>query len=442
MTNSTRREFVGRSAAAGLVTIVPRHVLGRGYRAPSDTVDLLAIGVGGMGRNDVRGLAEAGANVVALCDVDDEAAAEAYRTYPQARRHRDFREAIQRERDVDAVMISTPDHTHAAATMLALRAGKHVRTQKPLCRTLHEARAIREAAAARPRLVTQMGNQGHAGDGVRVMREWIESGQIGTVREIHYWTNRPIWPQGINRPTEAHNPRPSFDWNLWLGPAPDRPYHPAYAPFRWRGWWDYGTGALGDIGCHSLDAAFWILDLGYPSRVEAECSTLFTETAPRSSRLTFHFPAKGSRPAVQVVWRDGALVPPRPAEWTDALWPFGDDGGQLWIGDGGKLTAGLYAENPRLLNTDRMDAIRAQPVPPRYPRTGGVYREFINAVTNGTRCGSDFAGHATGLTEMVLVGCLAQRLGSTLDIDPATGRIVTDIPAEWTAPAYRRGWSL
>ena len=442
MTQTTRREFVGQAASAGLVTIVPRHVLGRGYRAPSDTVDLLAIGVGGMGRNDVRGLAEAGANVVALCDVDDDAAADAFRSYPQARRYKDFREAIQRERDVDAVMISTPDHTHAAATMLALRAGKHVRTQKPLCRTLHEARAIRDAAAARPRIVTQMGNQGHAADGVRVMREWFESGQIGTVREIHYWTNRPIWPQGIMRPTEAHNPRPTFDWNLWLGPAPDRPYNPAYAPFRWRGWWDYGTGALGDIGCHSLDAAFWILDLGYPSKVEAECSTLFTETAPRSSRLTFHFPAKGSRPAVQVVWRDGALVPPRPAEWTDALWPFGDDGGQLWIGDNGKMTAGLYADNPRLLNRERMDAIRATPVPPRYPRTGGVYREFIGAVTGGTRCGSDFRDHATGLTEMVLIGCLAQRLGSTLDIDATTGRILTELPAEWTAPAYRRGWSL
>lgn len=437
-----RRSFVGSAASAGLVTIVPRHVLGRGQRPPSDTVDLACIGVGGMGRNDVRGLANAGANIIALCDVDDDAAADAFRSYPQARRYKDWREMLQRERDVDAFMISTPDHTHAAATMAVLRAGKHCRTQKPLCRTIGEARAIREAAAARPRLVTQMGNQGHAADGVRVMREWVESGVIGTVREVHLWTNRPIWPQGILRPTEAHNPRPSFDWNLWLGPAPERPYHPAYAPFRWRGWWDYGTGALGDIACHSMDAAYWILNLGYPSRVEAECSQLFTESAPRSSRVVFTFPARGSRPALSVIWRDGALVPPRPAEWTDALWPFGDDGGQLWVGDGGKMTAGLYAENPRVLNADRMAALTSTPIQPRFPRTGGVYPEFLNAITRGERCGSDFAGHASGLTEMVLLGCLAQRLGSTIDIDPASGRILTDLPAEWTNPTYRRGWSL
>ena len=232
----SRRTFLERSAAAAAFTIVPRRVLGRGYRAPSDTVDVACIGVGGMGRSDVRGLAQAGGNIVALCDVDDDMAADAIRSYPQARRYRDFRELIDRERNVHAITVSTPDHTHAAATLLALRAGKHCRTQKPLTRTIAEVRAIRDAAQQRPRLVTQMGNQGAAGDGVRLMREWVEAGVIGTVREIHYWTNRPIWPQALQRPTDAHNPRPSLDWNLWLGPAPERPYNPAYAPFRWRGW--------------------------------------------------------------------------------------------------------------------------------------------------------------------------------------------------------------
>jgi predicted dehydrogenase len=328
-------------------------------------------------------------------------------------------------------------------TMAALKAGKHVRTQKPLTRTISEARAIRAAAAARPRLVTQMGNQGHAGDGVRIMREWIEAGHIGTVREVHLWTNRPIWPQGIQRPTDAHNPRPTFDWNLWLGPAADRPYNPAYAPFRWRGWWDFGTGALGDIACHSMDAAYWILDLGYPSHIEAECSQLFTETAPRSSRVTFQYPAKANRPAITVVWRDGALVPPRPAEWpANENWTCGDDGWQMWIGDQGKLVAGLYAENPRLLDAAKMAEVTARPLPVRYPRVGGVYAEFINAITNSTRCGSDFANHASGLTEMVLLGCLAQRLGASVDLDAATGRITSALPAEWVTPVYRRGWSL
>jgi len=439
-----RRDFVKQSAAAlGTFTIVPRHVLGRGYRAPSDTVNVASIGVGGMGRNDVRGIAEAGANIVALCDVDDDAAADSFRAFPQARRYKDWRELFQRERGFDAVTCSTPDHNHAAITMAALRAGKHCRTQKPLTRTITEARAIREAAASRPRLVTQMGNQGHANDGVRVMREWVEAGLIGTVREVHCWTNRPIWPQGINRPTEAHNPRPTFDWNLWLGVAPDRPYNPAYAPFRWRGWWDYGTGALGDMACHLLDAAYWILDLGYPSRVEAETSQLFAETAPKSSRVTFTYPAKGTRPAVTVVWRDGALVAPRPAEWpATENWPFGDDGGQLWIGDQGKMTAGVYAENPRLLDTARMADVTAHPLPVRYPRLQGVYKEFINAITSNSRAGSDFANHATGLTEMILHGCLAQRLGSGIDIEPDSGRIITSLPDGWVDPPYRSGWRL
>jgi predicted dehydrogenase len=441
---ANRRRFLETTAAAAAFTIVPRRALGRGHRAPSDTVDLACIGVGGMGRNDIRGFAQAGANIVALCDVDDDAAADAVRTYPAARRYKDFRELIERERNATAVMISTPDHTHAAATLLALRAGKHVRTQKPLTRTIAEVRAVRDAAAQRPRLVTQMGNQGHAGDGVRLMREWVEGGVIGTVREIHYWTNRPIWPQAILRPTAAHNPRPSLDWNLWLGPAPERPYSPDYAPFRWRGWWDFGTGALGDIACHAMDAAYWILNLGYPSRIEAETTELFAESAPRASRITFTFPARGERPALTVVWRDGSLAPPRPAEWpAGEQWPFGSDGGQLWIGDTGKMTAGIYADNPRILDRDRMAQLTAQPLERRFPRVqGGVYAEFLTAITNNTRCGSDFAGHASGLTEMVLLGCLAQRLGAGIDVDPTTGRILTTLPAEWVTPNYRRGWSL
>jgi predicted dehydrogenase len=436
-----RRDFVRRTGAAAAFTIVPQHVLGRDRRAPSDTVSVACIGAGGMGRNDVRGLAQAGAAIVALCDVDDDAAAESFRNYPQARRYKDFRVMLERERSVDAVSVSTPDHTHFVATMAALSAGKHCRTQKPLTRTIAEARAIRAAAGRRPRLVTQMGNQGHANEGVRIMREWVEAGLIGMVREVHYWTNRPIWPQGLLRPTEAHNPRPSFDWDLWLGPAPERPYNPAYAPFRWRGWWDFGTGALGDMACHLMDAAYWILDLGYPSRIEAECSQLFAESAPRSSRITFSFPARAGRPAVTVVWRDGALVPPRPAEWpATEPWPFADDGGQLWIGEQGKLVAGVYAENPRLLDRERMAEVTAQPIEQRYPRTQGVYREWLDAIQSGRRAGSDFAGHATGLTEMVLLGCLAQRLGSAIEVDAATGGILTEIPAEWVTPTYRRGW--
>ncbi len=438
-----RRDFIRGTAAAGAFTIVPRRVLGRGHRAPSDTLNVACIGVGGMGTNDVRNVARAGENIVALCDVNSVAAAESFRSHPQARRYEDWRVLLEQERDIDAVTVSTPDHTHAAITMAALRAGKHVYTQKPLVRTLAEARAVREAASQRSRLVTQMGNQGHAGEGVRLMREWVEAGVIGTVREVHFWTNRPIWPQGINRPTELHVPRPTFNWDLWLGPARERSYNPAYAPFRWRGWWDFGTGALGDMACHLMDAAYWILDLGYPRRIEAECSQLFTETAPKSTRVTFHYPARGGRPEVTVVWRDGALVPPRPAEWPEQQpWPWRQDGGQLWLGDEGKMTAGVYAEDPTLLDADRMRQITEQPLEQRYPRTEGLHREWFTAIKEGTRAGSDFAGHASGLTEMILLGCLAQRMGTTIDVDPETGRIITGVPEDFVNPDYRVGWSL
>ncbi len=439
----SRRDFVHAATAGGLFTIVRPHVLGRRHRAPSDTVRLAQIGIGGQGQSDIRGLAAAGANIVAVCDVDDEAAADSYRRFPQARKYKDYRELIERERDLDAVSITTPDHHHANVTMLALKAGKHVRCQKPLTRTIAEARAVRAAATARPRLVTQMGNQGHAGDGVRLMREWVEAGLIGNVKEVHIWTNRPIWPQGLLRPTEAHNPRPTFDWNLWLGPAPDRPYHPAYAPFRWRGWWDFGTGALGDMACHLMDAAYWILDLGYPTHVEAETSQLFAETAPKATRVTFEYPAKGNRGPITVVWRDGALVAPRPAEWPqNEAWPFGDDGGQLWIGDQGKMTAGVYSENPRLLDAAKMADVTAHPLPVRYPRTQGVYAEFLGGITGGPRPGSDFQNHATGLTEMILLGCLAQRIGSSIDLDSSSGHIITALPDDWITPNYRRGYTL
>ncbi|MDH5282693.1 MAG: Gfo/Idh/MocA family oxidoreductase, partial [Gemmatimonadota bacterium] len=335
-TDPSRREFVNSAAsAAALFHIVPRHVLGRGYRAPSDKLNVACIGVGGMGRSDVRGME--GENLVALCDVDWNAAEDAFRSYPMARRYKDYREMLDKElRNIDAVTVSTPDHSHAAATMLALRAGKHVYCQKPLARTMGEVRALMREAAARPKQLTQMGNQGHTNEGTRQIREWVEAGVIGAVREVHYWTNRPIWPQGIDRPTQLHTPPSTLDWNLWLGPAAERPYNPAYAPFNWRGWWDFGTGALGDMACHGMDAAFWALELGYPTRVEPETSKLYDETAPRFSRVTYDFPARGNRPAVKVIWRDGGLWPPKPAGLPGTMeWPPEEIGGQMWVGDNG-----------------------------------------------------------------------------------------------------------
>src|SRR5919199_831322 len=319
----SRRSFVADLSRASVALaaaplIVPRHVLGRGFLAPSDTLNVAFVGVGGRGRDDLAGVAKEGENVYALCDVDLKSAEASFGAYPRAKKYRDWREMLDREgKSIDAVVVATPDHSHAAVAIAAMRAGKHVYCEKPLTRTLAEAQALMDQAR-RSRVATQMGNQGHAGDGTRTIRELIESGAIGTVREVHYWTNRPIWPQGIERPVQAYNPPPTLDWNLWLGPAPERPYAPDYAPFRWRGWWDFGTGALGDIACHSMDAAFWTLGFKYPSRVVAESTPVFPETAPRSSRIVYEFPAKPTaerapaRGPVRVVWRDGELGSPRP----------------------------------------------------------------------------------------------------------------------------------
>jgi predicted dehydrogenase len=441
---SSRREFISQvAAAAAAFHLVPRHVLGRGYRAPSDTVNIACIGVGGMGRNDARGLESE--NLVALCDVDWNAAEDAFRSYPRARRYRDYREMLDREaRHIDAVSISTPDHSHAAAALLALRAGKHVYCQKPLARTIGEVRAMAQEAARRPRQVTQMGNQGHANEGTRQIREWVEAGVIGAVREVHYWTNRPIWPQGLDRPTALHTPPPGLDWNLWLGPAADRPYNPAYAPFNWRGWWDFGTGALGDMACHGMDAAFWTLDLGWPMTVVPETTRLYEESPPRSSRVEYAFPARDGRGPVTVVWRDGGLWPPRPAGLPDTVkWPPAEIGGQLWVGSDGAILAGIYGEDPRLLDAARDAELRANPPPVKYERSPGVYAEWIRAIRGGPPNLSTFAGHAGRLTEMVLLGCLAVRAGQPLVVDPARGEVTNvKLPVEWLRPVYRKGWSL
>lgn len=440
----TRRTFVTGAAKAGLAfTIVPRHMLGgRGFRAPSDTLNIACIGVGGMGRNDVRGVSDE--NIYALCDVDWRAAEDSFQAFPKAKRYHDYREMLDKEAsNIDAVTISTPDHSHTAAGMLALGLRKPTYIQKPLARTLGEVRALARAARERG-VATQMGNQGHARDGTRLIREWVEAGLIGTVREVHFWTNRPIWPQAMDRPLEQYHVPPYLDWNLWLGPAPERPYHPAYAPFRWRGWWDFGTGAMGDMACHIMDAAYWVLDLGYPSRVMPDTTQLYSETAPAASRIEYTFPPRGNRPEVKVVWRDGSLYPPRPPEVAaDQDWPPDRSGGQLWIGDDGKLTAETYGDNPKLLDPAKMAEVEANPVPEKYPRSEGVYKEFIAAAKGEAAAGSPFDGHAGGLTEMICLGNLAVRAGRTIEIDTRTGRVTNvDVPKDWIEPVYRKGWNL
>ncbi len=443
-----RRTVVTGLAAAGALAAMPRplHALADHAPAPQqgrDKLRIACIGVGGMGHSDVRGVA--GEHLVAFADVDWRQAERAFREYPNAKRYKDFREMLEKERNnIDAVTVSTPDHTHAVAAMMALKMGKHVYCQKPLARTIGEVRALQAEAARRPRQSTQMGNQGHAGEGIRLIREWVEAGLIGDVEKIDFWTNRPIWPQARNRPTDAHNIPPTMDWNLWLGPVAERPYHPSYAPFNWRGWWDFGTGAMGDMACHIMDAAYWVLGLKYPNRITPETTALFAETAPAAERITYEFPAIGNRRAVTLVWRDGSFNPPKPAGWPEALnWPYDATGGQLWVGTKGMIVAGTYAENPRLVDDAANEQLKANPVPQKYPRTAGVYQEWITACKNGTQPGSDFAGYAAPMTEMILIGCLAARMGQVLEMNPNTGAITNlTPPSEWIMPTYRAGWSL
>ncbi|TAE56514.1 MAG: gfo/Idh/MocA family oxidoreductase, partial [Bacteroidetes bacterium] len=324
----SRRRFLGATAlAAGGFMIVPRHVLGgTGYTAPSDRLNIAAIGCGGKGEVNIRlssgvgynPVSAAKNNIVALCDVDDKMGEGMFKLFPDARRFRDFRVMLeQMNKDIDAVIVSTPDHTHAVAAMAAMQLGKHVYCEKPLTHDPYEARMLTEAAK-KYKVVTQMGNQGSSGEDIRRVQEWIQSGAIGEVREVHGWTNRPVWPQGLERPKDTPATPASIDWDLWLGTAPKRPYHPTYHPFKWRGWWDFGTGAIGDMACHLLDPAFRALKLGSPLSVEASASVYFPrdwvsasreDGIPQASVIHYDFPAREGMPPVRLTWYDGGLMP-------------------------------------------------------------------------------------------------------------------------------------
>jgi predicted dehydrogenase len=443
----SRRAFVGGAAAAGMM-IVPRHVLGgRGYQAPSDKLNIATIGAGGMGAgNTERCAAE---NIVALCDVDDERGANTYAKYPNAARYRDFRVMLDKQKDIQAVIVATPDHTHAAAAMAAMQLGKHVYVQKPLTRTVGEARKLTEAAR-RYKVATQMGNQGHSKEELRLICEWIWDGAIGPVREVHCWTNRPVWPQGIDRPQDTPPVPASLDWDLWVGPSPMRPYHPCYLPFNWRAWQDFGAGALGDMGCHVMDAAFSALKLRYPVAVEASVSEVVKEmwrkvvnreTYPISSIVRYTFPARGDMPAVKLIWYDGGLKPERPEE----LEPGREipESGTIFVGEKGKLMCGTYSDSPRLIPETKMQAYQRPPKTlPRVPRAAHE-QNWIDACKGGEPACSNFE-YSGPFTETVVMGNLAIRFpGKKLEWDGENMRVTNlETANEFVTAKYREGWSL
>jgi predicted dehydrogenase len=446
--NISRRKFLGATAAAAAFTIVPRHVLGGpGYTAPSDKLNIACVGVNGKGQSDIQNVSTE--NIVALCDVDDDRIAKTLREdgvkTPQllkAAKYRDFRVMLEKEEGIDAITVSTPDHAHAIIAMTAMKMGKHVFVQKPLTHTIHEARALAKAARETG-VVTQMGNQGHASEGARLINEWIADGAIGDVTEVHAWTNRPVWPQGIDRPETLPSVPPTLDWNLWLGPMPWRPYHPAYHPFSWRGWLDFGTGTIGDMGAHLVDQPFWALELGAPSTVEASSTEMKKETYPSSSIVRYQFPARGKKPPVKLTWYDSGLRPPRPEELETGRRMGDADGGILYCGTKGKLMHGTYADSPRLIPETRMQEYK-RPAK-TIPRSPGIHQEWIEAIKSGKKSTTDFS-YASALTEMMLLGNVALRAGKEnviLQWDSAAMRITNlESANEYLRMPYREGWSL
>jgi len=411
-----RRSFIKKSAAASAAfTIVPSFVLGGNHIAPSDTLYIGAVGVGGRGGGVVNELFATGkVKFVALCDVDDVRAANSYKAHPNAKKYRDFRKLYDNHlKDMDAVMVATPDHTHATIALPFMKAGKHAYVEKPLTHNIYEARMMATIANEQG-IVTQMGNQGASSDGIRIAQEWINAGVIGKVHRVDCWTNRPVWPQGFKHIVEGHPIPETLNWDLWLGPAKMRPYNENYLPFKWRGFWDFGTGAMGDMGCHIMETPFKALELGFPYEAEASCTTIwsgdfveadYSEACPPSSvvRLKFNTEKHGD---LSLNWYDGGIMPDLPPELADGEIPGGNGGGSIFHGSEGIMVTDTYSGNPRLLPSEKMT--RFLPPPPSIPRVTTTHQgEWVEAILSGTGKTSSPFSYGGPLTEAVLMGNLA-----------------------------------
>ncbi len=445
----TRRQFVGGAAAASALgfSIVARHVIGGpGHVPPSEKLNVAGIGVGGRGASIINACESE--NVVALCDVDAGRAGGTYKKFPNAKVYQDYRKMLDKEgKSIDAVTIGTPDHVHAPATIRAMKMGKHVYVEKPMAHTIREAREMTKVAKETG-VVTQMGNQGHAGEGLRLYYEFIKDGAIGAVKEVHVWSDRAgvpggraWWPQGVDRPTDTPPVPDSLDWDNWLGPAPVRPYHPAYVPFKWRGWFDFGCGALGDMAVHNADPAFFALDLDAPAAVEAESSPVNNETFPAWSIITYYFAAKGDRPAVKMKWYDGGKLP-EPPEGFEENRRFGDNG-ILFVGTKAMLLGGSHAGAPRIVPETKMKEYGGRP-PRLLERSGDHSKEWIQACKDGkpenAKSGFWYAGP---FTEALLVGNLAVRTGKRVEWDSKNMRS-PNVPEanQYVSKVYRKGWEI
>ncbi|MFM8449159.1 MAG: Gfo/Idh/MocA family protein [Haliscomenobacter sp.] len=477
VSTDSRRKFLRNSATAlAGFYIVPRHVLGKGFIAPSDKLQIAGIGAGGKGESDIWSFHQSGkADIAFLCDVDSRQTAKSKSRFPKAKVYEDYREMLDKEhKHIDAVSVSTPDHMHAIQAMAAMQLNKHVYVQKPLTHDIYEARMLTQAAH-KYKVVTQMGNQGASGDGVRQLVDWHNAGTIGDVHTVYCFTDRPVWPQGIAWPTQKPPVPQGLNWDLWLGTAPYRDYVDNLVPFNWRGWWDYGTGALGDMACHNIGPVFAVLGLGYPESAECSVATPYVtnwtpaynpESCPVSSHIILRFKGKDGKPDVKLHWMDGGIKPERPEE-LGANEVMGDGGnGAIFIGTKGKMMCGTYGQVPSLLPTHLNKEVKVPKTVEAVPGgESGHYGAWVEAAiagygsqkANNLSSNFDLAGP---LTESILMGNLAIR-SYDLQNKKANGRIEypgRNIRLDWDGPnmkitnfdeanqfvkrEYREGWSL
>ena len=449
---SSRREFLKNASAVGAGFWVTGIEHGYGQeKSPNAKLNVASIGTGGQGGSDMNSVGKT-ENIVALCDIDSKRNDEAGKKYPEAKKYNDYRKMLEEMAPkIDAVTVGTPDHHHAPASVMAMKLGKGVYTEKPWAHDVHEARVMRETAN-KYKVATQMGNQGTSNGNLRQTVEMVQSGIIGDVKEVHIWTNRPIWPQAPDvtaRPKEQPVPE-HIAWDLWLGPAPERPYASAYLHFKWRGWWDFGTGALGDMACHTANLPFMALKLGSPTSIEAESDPPNPETCPGWAKITYEFPARDGMPPVKVIWYEGKkktengvekLLPPKDLFQGEKI----NDSASLLVGSKGTMySPDDYGGKTIWLPKDKFSAEELKEFKPtvKIPRSPGHHAEWIRAVKGGEPAMSN-ANYAGPLTEFVLLGNVAIRAQKKLEWDAENLKAKNCPEADqYIRREYRKGWKL
>jgi len=441
----SRRSFLGAGAAAAGILVVPRHVLGLGEAPPSEKLNVAGIGVGGMGAGNLSQLESQ--NIVALCDVDSEYAAKTFKKYPKAKVWVDFREMLEKQKDIDGVVIATPDHTHAVIAMAAMKAGKHVYCQKPLTHDVYESRMLAEEAR-RSKVATQMGIQGHSMEGCRLICEWIWAGAIGEVKEVDAWCSLSYYPWGHaywsskwgRKPADTPEAPKALNWDLWIGPAPMRAYHPAYHPLVWRCWLDFGCGMMGDRGAHTLDPVVWALKLGQPTSIEATSLGLNEDTHPLASMVTYQFGAREGMGPVKLTWYEG-LRAPRPEELEEGRIMGDSEGGAIFKGTKGTIMCGTYGNGPRLLPESRMKEYQ-RPAATLERVKDSHEMDWVRACQSGKKAGACFE-YSGPLTEVCLLGNVARRVDGRIEWDGDNLKVRNVAEAnKYVRTEYRKGWSL